>query len=500
MTLVLVWAGLGAYRVYEIPRPEFVDDLAAAREAHGVPITPEEGQTATLYRQAFSSINWGTTPKGNMPDPGEKSAIHGWNHATDFEQRAITENQDPLRQIMALTARPACAFNDPSRSNSGRDQVDEYARQAGTLLLLSARKLEAEDNLDEALNRYIAVLRLGRHVAYRGDTGDWYFGTGMASMVNQWIPLWAAHAEQTPTRIETGIRRIGEETGQFPSLRDAILTQQFMIRRAVRDDWSALLEKRQDKLDEARLRMELTALDRFCPWERARTMRVWDLVDAAQLHCLNVLDQALAAPGGWNMEQWAEMAGIMQEIDNTTQATYNNYQFNFLGNDFAFFAPPQSGAPPASRVPWNWLKTTYPLNTTVGPRELEWIWNARLRRVLSLRVMILRLKLVAFKQSHGEYPERFDQVVPGRAPIDPYTGAEFGYRRQGFPAPITALNGRHTLPRNRQRPAAHSVEAAGPFHAREFIPMAATTGMPEDIPHPRKSGTTSASALVFTLP
>ncbi len=502
VTLILLWAGTGAYRVYEVPRPRFVEDLAAAREAHGILITLEEAETATLYRQALSSIKWSATAKENVPDPAQKSAVHGWKYATEFEQHMITQNQVPLRQILALTARRSCAFNDPLRPYSERTSSQGGASEAATLLLLSARELEAADKLDEALDRYIAVLRLGRHVAYRGDRGDWYFGTVMESKVNEWIPLWAAHSGQTPERIAAGIQRIGEETALFPSLRDAVLTEQCIARRAVRNDWSALLQKRQDKEDEAWLRMKFTALDRFCPWERARTMRVWDLVDVAQLHCLNVLDEALAAPGGLDMQQWAEMAGLEQNINFAAQVAYNRQQqtaVRYRSEDEDFFAPRQLSATRAQRVPWKWLKTTFPLNTTEGPYVLEAIWGTQLRRALTLRTMNLRLKLAAFKKTHWDYPEQLDDVAAGKDAIDPYTGAEFGYRPHGFPSPIVAENGT-TLSRETFDARQPLLWSAGPYNARNVVPLTARKGLPGQIPVLGVSGSATLSALVFTLP
>src|SRR5258708_5696909 len=83
--------------------------------------------------------------------------------------------------------------------------------------------------LAEALNRYVSVLRLARHVASRGTMEHWREGLMIEELVYQSIPAWAAHPDQTLELIEMGFSRVRQEVSQFPSLRDALLTQQFMV-------------------------------------------------------------------------------------------------------------------------------------------------------------------------------------------------------------------------------------------------------------------------------
>ncbi len=131
-----------------------------------------------------------------------------------------------------------------------------------------------------------------------------------------------------------------------------------------------------------------------------------------------------------------------------------------------------------------------------------------LQSELTMRSMRLRLKLAAFKKVHGEYPDQLNDVDFGIDAIDPYTGTEFGYRRQGFQFPIVVKSGATS--------AAEIVKAgqailwsAGPFNVRRFVPVAADNEQPDDmdrrINRLRRmdriaSGITSAQALVFTLP
>ena len=506
MSIGVMWAGIGVFRVYEVPRPDFLDEWGdALRDAHGLPITPDEAATATLYREALSNLKWEPGRAEDRPVAGQQSAIGGWEHATESEKRLLAENQGPLREVLAASARPRGAFIDPTRPISELQQNAisfDTCRQLATLILLSAREFEAQGQLDEALDRYAALLRMARHFASRGTTFHWSFGYSLEQMVNRWISVWATHPAQTPEQIEAGARRMGQEAAQFPSLRDAVLTQQFMVRRAICDDWLDRPDwfqtwPKTNPDDEARTRMALTILDRCCPWERARALRVLDLIHASQLHSLDVLEPALAGPGH-DLPQCRERADAAPEILHATRTALRRAQglpVNGLALD-DFFAPQAVGATSPERVPWNWLKTTYPLNSNpmCGRDNLTWIWQLRLMRELSVRTLVLRMKLAAYRKAHGEYPEQLDVSDFGNNAIDPYTGAEFGYRREGFHFPIRVTSGLRYV--EETVPAGQPILwSAGPGHARLAPRAAATNDASQPVPVNRK-----ASALVFTLP
>ncbi|HEY2250039.1 MAG TPA: hypothetical protein VGH74_03220, partial [Planctomycetaceae bacterium] len=158
------------------------------------------------------------------------------------------------------------------------------------------------------------------------------------------------------------------------------------------------------------------------------------------------------------------------------------------------------------RVPWNWLKTTYPLNLVFKEPSHERLWQLRLSRELSMRSMLLRLKLAAYKKAHGEYPEQLDGHGFGMNALDPYMGTEFGYRREGFATSIRVTDG---LTNTEVTLAAHQpiLWSAGPSNVRHFAPVAETdvVSMHEQPAGaaPRVHAThryANTTALVFPLP
>jgi hypothetical protein len=232
-----------------------------------------------------------------------------------------------------------------------------------------------------------------------------------------------------------------------------------------------------------------------------------DLVDASQLHCLDVVDQALAVPGR-DMQQSAEIADAVAGAANPVRALMERQlrDQGFLGRDFgaqSFFGPPEPGVTQQERVPWNWLKTTFPLyrveNMPVGSTDNSSTWGMRLRRELSVRTMLLRLKLATFKKIHGEYPSQLGSQRFGMDAIDPFTGTEFGYRREGFPFAFRAFRSL-TYTDEIVKAGQPILWSAGPGNVRFFNPTAISNETPDQLSHPTVRPNAMTSAWVFTLP
>ena len=436
LSLVLVWGGVGAFRVFEVPRPDWIAQTLAPADLYGRSISPEEAKTADLYRRALAPLTWGAWAKESR-DGVTKTALSGWEHVTDSERSLLADNQAALKLGLEATSREACAFHDSARPLTEWQQENQTfpdGLKLAHLILVSARELEADGKLDEALDRYLAVLRLARHMASRGTFGEWRDGASVETRVAEWMPIWAEHPNQTPERIEAGARRVEREISQFPPLRDAFLVQHFLHRRALLGDWSELLPKSQPPDDTWR-RTALIAFERCCPWERTRALRLLDLVSASQLHSAESVEQALAVSGR-DVAQWAERAGINE--DNMLRSL--GYVLRSPSGNFGteeLFHPTTANGNHVDAIPWKWVKSTVPLNTLVSRDGYE-IWMSRLHRELSRRALALRLVLAAWKKAHGQYPEQLDELAsawPGMI-IDPYTGAEFGYRPKGFPGDV----------------------------------------------------------------
>jgi hypothetical protein len=114
----------------------------------------------------------------------------------------------------------------------------------------------------------------------------------LETLCGEWLPLWAVHPDQTPERLDAAARRVAHELSQFPSLRDALAVDQFVDRREIAGDWNEDLPDRRP--GDAWNRTSLALFARWFPWEKARALRVVDLIAVAQWQSLESVDQNLA--------------------------------------------------------------------------------------------------------------------------------------------------------------------------------------------------------------
>jgi hypothetical protein len=400
LPLVLIWAAVGAYRVYEVP--------AMAISSASAPITADEAATAELYRQAMSQLRRVSIAAEKESEwHGEMTAQSGWQNATPLELRTLAENQEVLQQVLAATQRPACAFTDPARREAWTAQESAACSELGNLLLLSARQLEAEERLPEALERYLAALRLAGHVAQRGDLSQWMSGSSILIRVCQWMPRWAAEPGQTPEQIEAAISSVQVGLSRFPPLAIALAAQAPQTRGQILKVWSeeSDLPAGSGDGDFAALR----AFEFCFPWERMRALRVVDAVLADQCRCAAELERALAA---------TPVARLLstEYIDQSTVRDPGHFD----------------------RSPWNWLVTTptlYHHLPILLPLDRDFLVESRMTPEVCSRALVLKLDLLAWKKRHGQLPDRLGLLPPTilrSIPRDPYNGQDFGYYPRGF--------------------------------------------------------------------
>jgi ABC-type transport system involved in multi-copper enzyme maturation permease subunit len=488
--LLLVWTGVGMFRVLEVPR---LDDVL---QAHGIqsnpfphasvlPITTAEAETAQMYRRARSEFTWKRGRPWESEDTG-KTARDGWEFARDEERKLLAENQKALETTLAATARASCAFTDPSRpqpdsiSHQGLDDYPELVN----LILLSARQLESEGKLDDALERYVAALRVARHVAGRGPTWRWSAGASIERVVADWLPRWAACPGQSAEQIESAFRRVREELSRFPPLSEALQIDRLWIRYIIDRDWSDLLAESNEGVP-GTARVAVSLFDRVCPWERYRARRLHDLLSFLELCYADTVEHSLATRG-------ADPSALVKSAGSPAP-------------DVDLFPRAPAAQSRSDEIPGKWARTTFPWYLWQF-RDKSYVVQTRLFRELTLRALLIQLSLAGWKNAHGQYPARLDDLADANWAVtsDPYTGSEFGYRPAGFPISVRFIN--PTTYREAIVPAGEPVLwSAGPFNVRivrlhqapDQAPQFGTVGANGPIDERREK---HVGAYVFTLP
>jgi hypothetical protein len=377
--------------------------------------TAEERKTARMYRRA-SELMTGETKEVYIEDPTDKrknrisSPKIGWDYAMPVAKKWLEENQESLDLILEAAQRESCAFLDLAGTTYDQSLGVFKPWKMSDLLLFSARKLESENKLDEALERYIATFRLGRHVAQRGRAlSQWNYGQSIQYQTFNWIRLWAGHPQQTRQLLKQAIDQIRTETNAYPSQAEAITIQNGVLRRTFIEEPNILLAHFSSS-SEPQKEIFLAMLLRFCPWERTRSVQLLELFTIDELNYFRNFQARLDRRGS-DMVRWG------------------------LSNSSFFIS--QRRLPP-----WNLFAST-PLLSPFLPshqssRGLNLI-GSKTRREATL----LTLGLIAYRKEHGELPERLDQLVGeyfDELPLDPWSGREFGYEPKGFPTQVAFSN------------------------------------------------------------
>jgi ABC-type transport system involved in multi-copper enzyme maturation permease subunit len=421
-------AAVAAHRVYEIPGtgPGFSPEQVLRA------VTREEAETAAMYRHAIAVlVPMRPGAAALMTDEETRSvadrfAAHGWEQATPAERAWLEVNRAPLDITLQAALRPSCVFYDPrERRNDTATGELLPSFELAELLLLEARRLESDGDLAEALDCYVATIRLGYHVQAAGTLFQFRLGDVCEALVCQRMPRWAAHPGQTPERMRQAISRLDDVFRSAPPLSDSLKIDYLMIRRALQKDFDEVAGERETDNG-------LSILMRgLMPWEYARAFRLLDYRTGETLQYVSEVNAALSSgrpPSPWRP---TGRAGYDQQTGNDKWA-----QMTLL---------PSKWAEPDS---WGELAI-----------------RAETRR-RALRVI---LALKAWQHVHGDLPKTLDVLVGDyfeRLPLDPQSARPFGYAPRGFESldrtgPLQQLKDKPGQPLLWSSPTGSSVRSIG---------------------------------------
>ena len=363
------------YRVNQIPvlGPELSFD-----EYQGT-ATPEEKATLDLYRQAIAKYKIGTDQK---------------------DDRAMQE------AVALIVKASRQKLVHPVEGNSPLYQVLE-------LLPLSAKKEEEKGNLDAALERYLAAIRVSgqmRQCDWRGV--EWSYADGCEADIYRRLTSWAARPKQTPERIMAAERQLREATPRLSSI-DAEKMQYVVLSRAINGDPSAI-DFADKHLSPYRARLRCCGL--VCLGNAHRAMRLLNFQTRLALqHEIGFGERVSITTmddGAFFIVRLAQFRLASQrdsELLNTLRALI--------------------GVPRISR---DWQEEDVEYWRTTLLESYKAIETAR-----SATHVVLALQ--AWKLKHGSLPKSLDELVGSyldRVPTDPYSGRPFRYFRDGLKIPL----------------------------------------------------------------
>jgi len=344
-------------------------------------------------------------------------------HALLVEAKTDAERQTLIAQLIELTKRPECRFPETAVL-AGWPPYDQISQLSETLLA-DAQRLQQDGNLDAALERYLAIVRLRSHWL-RGQSS-----ISVARELNSSTPFvlqWALHPHQTSDLL----RKAVTELQSYPAARivDLILADREQIRAVLlgKDPPSFLNEKT------PRWSGYLAFLANRLPWERQRALLALD-IRTSQL-----LEHVRAGHGG-NKYGYTDAAARLQLISQwhmnraimPDQSTYGrNWQAYRRATQSAFQAATS-------------FLMTLELNSRIDVHYfLHRTLDARTKRL----GLITQLALLAYRLDHQRYPESLRELVPdylNSLQFDPSSDGPLEYRPQGFDLPLVRYAGNNTI-------------------------------------------------------
>jgi len=363
------------YRVNQIPvlGPELAfDDYQGTA-------TPEEKATVDLYRQAIVKYEIARAEKDNR---AMQEAVASIVKASRQKLLHPIEGESPLGLVLQL-------------------------------LHLSAEKEEEKGDLDAALERYLAAIRVTgqmRQCDWRGE--EWPLADGHEADIYRRLTSWAARPKQTPERIMAAEHQLREVTPRISPI-DAAKMQYVVLRRAINGDVSMM-----NFVDKHAVhhRYPTTMLWLSLPWERTRALRLLDLQTRWNFQ--------IARGTEWGADI-APMDLASLRLMLSAQADLTPLRDSELLSTLRW----SIDMPPISS---DWEERDTPYRRAALSDSHRAIETARgaARLVLALQ---------AWKLKHGSLPKSLDELVGSyldRLPRDPYHGNYFRYFRDGLKIPL----------------------------------------------------------------
>ncbi len=397
-----LFVAVPAYRVYTIPD---VDPGFSVEEFNRA-MTPEEKATFDLYQQALintiklphcspCSPNCFEGQKKPVAPTAQESAWIDANHAwVDANQKTIAQ---------AMKASRGKLFNPTGKPLNPSYPFTQSLYELAQLLICSAERLEDQGKLDEAFNRYAAVIRIAVHLR------DWqpmpitmedYYDCRncnpdqIEAVVYKRLPRWAARPGQTPERIIAATRQLEQLTAGSSSVQG--------IKLAYR--WMELFLLAPPSAADGYFHgvPNGTMIWNRLPWERARALRMLNEMTQFQIRIMNCAEKQ-ARSGEQIIRRYPRPEEII--------SPWSEYL------DYPYALRRQINVPPI----------LYGMHYEMV-QEFAVLETSR-------RGTRLVMAIEAWKLRHGSLPKKLDELVGScidRMPVDPYSGRPFRYFPEGI--------------------------------------------------------------------
>jgi hypothetical protein len=190
---------------------------------------PDETNAFVLYKQAFAKL-------GKAPDLGAGPWTAVWGASTGGQRRWLDESREALDLWKQGTTRPDALYTPPKTMNVATLlPVIQGMRAFGRLAILEGTRLEAEGDLNGALDWYLATLRSSRHCGRRGVVIERLVGIALGSMVVTRLSTWAGDPKVDAAMLRRALDAVIEADAMTPPNSYAIKCEYIMSMNTIAD-------------------------------------------------------------------------------------------------------------------------------------------------------------------------------------------------------------------------------------------------------------------------
>jgi ABC-type transport system involved in multi-copper enzyme maturation permease subunit len=402
---LLILAGIAYFRMTEIPlvNPGFsIKDIDADA-------SPEQQTALKLFQEAWRlMVKDIATSDKSIASPANSEITTDYPKFYQQMDVLVTNPQalklEEIAQVYANRESIALTLKASNVSfhtcpNSRIENDCGYIPALCHLLINSARQMEEQGDLDAAVERYLAAIKIAeqfRRIAPREISAS----SHLEHRVCYQLPLWAARPNQTPERIAAALRQLERLTGYLDAGKRSITSHYIDVLATINGDEDMFNTTMATWTDELRMRHELSNLWLLLPWERSRAVRLLNIVVKTEMV---------------NACQMEEEGRVNRRITNTSELTSIPPKFfNILARERGLLTP---------------LDFMY-FHYYFFHESRAYKETITLRRATHLL-----LALQAWKLQNGSLPDSLQDLVGpylDRMPNDPYTGKPFHYLQNGF--------------------------------------------------------------------
>jgi hypothetical protein len=379
--------------------------------------------------EAYSSESSGNHSATDLYHQVEQAA-RDWSvlegvPAAERQQRLVEHNQRIVELLVQATSRSD--EHKTYRANRRGEEALPSEQEFVTLLLGTGREEQAADKWDEALDRYIAALKV---VCNYVDEMLWsQYTEQLSDEVFDSIVQWGAAKGQTVARIKAAINRLKQADDAAFDFEGVVIDRYLIARRVLRGDqtaWSMFYPTNRPPNTGDILWNELM------PWENDRAERVLNILTNVGFERLEQIRALLEA-------QALGTAKTDQSTDNGTAKFLAIWRGNWLDTRSGYLQIQPQDNVVLERS--EWLTSTWPNFDTIGDAG-QHAARQLIQFAARRRAAMISLALEGYRLQHGTLPatladltgEYFDVVPP-----DPFSGIQFTYFPKGIPQPRTEL-------------------------------------------------------------